>query len=159
MKYIRITLAALCFAASVGCLALWWRSMKTRDILAGPSFIAPTRVLYFETFDGVISTTFQTEAKSHPAVNSKWHRWYPSYPDKSNPDSEWRRRMIRDRAARLGIMGVSDDAACLYFPLWYPALVFVLAGVGILRFGRFTIRSALVGITVVAVLLGMVVAL
>ncbi len=160
MAKLRYALAALCFTASVGCLALSWRSMTTRDILAGPSFIAPTRALFFETFDGVISTTFQPEAKSHPAVTTKWHRWYPSYPDKTNPDSEWRRRQIRDRTARLGIIGVSDDAACVYFPLWYPALVFALAGVGVLRFRRqFSIRSALIGLAVVALLLGMAVAL
>ena len=160
MAKLRYALAAIFFAASVGCLALWWRSMTTRDILAGPSFLVPTRAFYFETFDGVISTTFQTEAKSHPAVVRKWSRWYPSYPNRTNPDSEWRRRQIRERAARHGIIGVSDDAACVYFPLWYPALVFALAGVGVLRFRRqFSIRSAIVVVSVVAVLLGIIVAL
>ena len=48
----------------------------------------------------------------------------------------------------------------IYFPLWYPALIFALAGVAVLRFRRqFSIRSALVCLTVVAALLGMVVAL
>ena len=46
-----------------------------------------------------------------------------------------------------------------HFPFWYAALVFALAGVGALRVGRFTIRSALITTTIVAVLLGMVVAL
>ena len=46
------------------------------------------------------------------------------------------------------------------FPLWYPALIFALAGVGVLRFRRqFSIRTALICVSVVAVLLGMVVAL
>jgi hypothetical protein len=48
----------------------------------------------------------------------------------------------------------------MIFPLWYPALVFALADVGILRVRRhFSIRSALIAVSVVAVLLGMVVAL
>ncbi|MBA4107739.1 MAG: hypothetical protein C0485_18555 [Pirellula sp.] len=48
----------------------------------------------------------------------------------------------------------------IYFPLWYPALVFALAGVGVLSFRRrFSIRSALICLTVVAALLGIVVAL
>jgi len=48
----------------------------------------------------------------------------------------------------------------VYFPLWYPALVFALAGVGVLRFRRqFSIRSALVAVSVVAALLGMTVIL
>ena len=45
------------------------------------------------------------------------------------------------------------------FPLWYPALVFALAAVAAIRIRRFTLRSALVGMSVVAPLLGMVVAL
>lgn len=47
-----------------------------------------------------------------------------------------------------------------YFPLWYPALVSALVGVGVVRFRRqFSIRSALVAITVVAALTGMAVIL
>jgi len=48
----------------------------------------------------------------------------------------------------------------VYFPLWYPALIFALAGVGALRLGRrFTLRSAIIATTVVAGLLGMAVVL
>jgi hypothetical protein len=44
------------------------------------------------------------------------------------------------------------------FPLWYPALIFALAGVASIRIGRrFTLRSAIIATTVVAGLLGMVV--
>jgi hypothetical protein len=58
-----------------------------------------------------------------------------------------------------GQFGAMDERH-IYFPLWYPALVFALAGVGGLRFRRqFSIRSALVAVSVVAALLGMVVAL
>lgn len=50
--------------------------------------------------------------------------------------------------------------AGIYFPLWYPALIFALAGVGVFRFrGQFSIRSALVCLAVVAALLGMTVIL
>jgi hypothetical protein len=42
------------------------------------------------------------------------------------------------------------------FPVWYPALVFALAGVGVHRFRRqFSIRSALIAFAVVAALLAM----
>jgi hypothetical protein len=45
-------------------------------------------------------------------------------------------------------------------PLWYASLVFAVAGVAALRFRRqFSIRSALMAVSVVATLLGMVVAL
>ena len=44
------------------------------------------------------------------------------------------------------------------FPLWYSALIFALAGVCVHRFRRqFSIRSALVAVSVVAALLGMAV--
>jgi hypothetical protein len=33
-KFIRYALATVCFAASVGCLALWWRSMSRVERLA-----------------------------------------------------------------------------------------------------------------------------
>ncbi len=46
-----------------------------------------------------------------------------------------------------------------FCPLWYPALIFALAGVASLRLRRFTLRSALIAKTVLAGLLGMAVAL
>jgi hypothetical protein len=43
----------------------------------------------------------------------------------------------------------------LYFPLWYPAIVFASMGVGVLRLGdRFTIRSMILMTTVISLLLG-----
>jgi hypothetical protein len=52
----------------------------------------------------------------------------------------------------------SQDA--IVCPLWYPALIFALAGVASLTLGRrFTLRSAIIATTVVAGLLGMAVAL
>jgi len=54
----------------------------------------------------------------------------------------------------------STVPAIVYFPFWYPALLFALAGIGLLRLGRrFTLRSAMIATTVVAGLLGMAVAL
>jgi hypothetical protein len=48
----------------------------------------------------------------------------------------------------------------IYFPLWYPSLIFALAGVASLRLGRrFTLRSAIIAMTVVAGLLGIAVIL
>ncbi|QDT72231.1 hypothetical protein [Lacipirellula limnantheis] len=57
-----------------------------------------------------------------------------------------------------GLFGLGTQS--VYFPLWYPALVFALTSVAALRLGRrFTIRSAIVATTVVAGLLGMAVIL
>jgi hypothetical protein len=47
-----------------------------------------------------------------------------------------------------------------HFPLWFPALIFAVAGVASLRLGRrFTLRSAIIATAVVAGLLGMAVIL
>lgn len=59
---------------------------------------------------------------------------------------------------QLGCFTASDGY--VYFPLWYPALILALAGVAALRFRRqFSIRWALITVSVVAALLGIVVAL
>ncbi|WP_145435636.1 hypothetical protein [Lacipirellula limnantheis] len=48
----------------------------------------------------------------------------------------------------------------VYFPLWYPALIFALAGIAALRLGRrSTLRSAIIATTIVTGLLGMAVIL
>ena len=57
-------------------------------------------------------------------------------------------------------MRYGASGAAVYFPLWYPALIFALAGVGVLRLGRrFTLRTAIIATAVVAGLLGMAVVL
>lgn len=152
-KFIRYALATACFAASVACLALWWRSMEYRDMLIGPSFLAPTRALYFESFDGVLSTTLLTEAKTAIGFNSQWSRWYPS-------DTQWRRDQIRDRAATSGRFGIEAEEPSAYLPIWFLSLVFALAGVAVIRVSRqFTLQSALVGMTVVVAVMGLAAAL
>lgn len=39
MSFIRYTLATFCFAASAGCLGLWWRSMKMSDRCIDPGYV------------------------------------------------------------------------------------------------------------------------
>jgi hypothetical protein len=57
-----------------------------------------------------------------------------------------------------GQFGRNSDS--IYFPLWYPTLVFALAAVAAIRVGRrFTLRSTLIATAIVAALLGMVAAL
>ena len=82
---------------------------------------------------------------------------------------EFRMRVDQPRSSRIiapSVAGrVSDGSHFVLtqrgarFPLWYPTLVFALAGFGALRHDRFTLRSAIIATTVAAGLLGMVVAL
>jgi hypothetical protein len=141
MKYIRYTLAALCLASSVGCLALWWWSLSSGDQFLGPRYFSSPQAIYLEVADGIVIV--QTIYRSGPPL-AGFERAIRMWPSPLQLEGG-------------GVFGKIGDT--IYFPLWYPALVFALAGVGILRFGRFTIRSALIVTTIVAVLLGMVVVL
>lgn len=72
---------------------------------------------------------------------------------------DWVKASFDEEMARQGHFGRLSNVGN-YCPLWYPALIFALAGVAVLRFRRqFSIRSAMIGLAVVAMLLGMVVAL
>ena len=143
MRFIRYKLAALCLAASVGCLLLWWRSQEFRDLVVTPYAIFPQRTHTIHSKDGLL----EFSSFVHQGIIVTWSveslpiTEDPFTPDRS--DDEW----------------FGQRRSNVWFPIWYPALIFALAGVGILRIGRFTIRSALVGMTIVAVLLGMVVVL
>ena len=140
MRVIRYALATMSFAASVGCLALWWRSIERHDSLA---FAVGKRAVFCDTLQSQVAVSYLTYASAHPA---QWRHL------SADIDDEGRVNMPYRRFAKIGQV--------ITVPLWYPALIFALAGVGVLRFRRqFSIRSALVVVSVVAALLGMVVAL
>lgn len=49
-----------------------------------------------------------------------------------------------------------DWVRAMIYPLWFPSLVFVFMGMGIMRFlGRFGLRDIILTTTVVALLLGL----
>ena len=144
LKSLRYALATFCFAASVGCLALWWRSYAIHDQAYGDSPIG-SKVIYFSAFRGAGCVALP-EA---PKVPKPWRHDAPSIAGMNIPAD-----------ARLGPEQFGWTGPGVYFPLWYAALVFALAAVASLKLGRrFTLRSALIATTVVAVLLGMAVIL
>jgi hypothetical protein len=144
IRFIRYALATFCFAASVGCLALWWRSEMVRDLTVIPNAVCPQRILAVYSKDSLLDF-------SHDSRPNLFAEWFVE----SVPISE--DAFTQDR---------SDDGwfgrrrSHVWFPIWYASLIFGFAGVGILRFRRqFSIRSALVATTVVAALIGMAVIL
>lgn len=146
-KFIRYALAGFFFAASIGCLALCYDSLthKHRHYHASSAY----RVLVTDIFahrGNVDVICYKAERLDRMPSWSYFVR--DDYDgDFSFLESEWQ-----------DSFGLDDGA--IHFPIWYPALVFALAGVGVLRFRRqFSIRSAMIGLAVVAVLLGMVLAL
>lgn len=156
-KFIRYTLATACFAASVGCLALWWRSYSTSDSLYMPNNIPPRHFISFHSLRGMIEAHLYEHS---PSCSGGWTRYSPPTERvKSMYDDVQSRVSFGYRNARKS--GTTNtNAAMIWFPHWYASLLFALTAVGVLCFHRqFSIRSTLIGLSVVAVLLGMAVAL
>jgi hypothetical protein len=145
-KFIRYALATVCFAASVGCLAFWWRSVYYWDTYEYLTQ-SPNCGQILQTVDGMAVVEFNHTYKYGPEDDRTFFR------------SSYRANgQLSDRFEKHGRFYVRGTTA--HFPLWYPALIFALAGVAALRFRRqFSIRSALICVSVVAALLGMMVAL
>jgi len=148
LPYLRYMLAAVCFAACVVCLALWWRSNLHYRALQLPTLVAGIEVRG-NTLEGMLNLF----ARQDDSVRT-WK--YTSAPV-SQQAAAALAEPLEGRVFGLRQVGTTYWG---FFPLWYPALIFALAGVGALRLRRqFSIRSALICLTVVAALLGMAVGL
>ena len=144
-KYLRYALASLCFAASVGCLGLWWRSFTVSDRYVGPDYVSSTGHLSIQSYGGRVVIHDAPGPRPYP----RWHRLQQTDESLQSHSKHMSKR------ARLGLYHTG-----VHFPHWFASLIFALAGVGALCFRRqFSIRAALICVTVVALLLGMVVAL
>jgi len=141
LTYLRYALATVCFAASAGCLALWWNW----DKLVGASYFRHHYDIGITTQSGSVSVAAYKVGAARQITRWSMMSIY-----------SWEDAWFADEIASSGSFGGNDNA--VYFPLWYPALIFALVGVGALRLGRrFTLRSALIATTVVAWLLGIAV--
>lgn len=144
-KFIRYALAGCFFAASAGCLAIWGSSLGDNSILASVRITAD-KTLCVELQRGILAAMALPHSPLTPIASSEARRGetYFSYLPR-----------LVERHGAFGSVGPIS-----FLPLWYPALVFAFAGVGVLRFRwRFSMRSALIAVSVIAALLGMVVAL
>ena len=149
LTYLRYALAAVCFAASVGCLALWHRSVGIDDSVRGQSFRQGER-LVFRSRKGFLEIASVPTISKQPQSEVDWHTFSRPLQTSDYPGDRLQAPRKRFRLTARGFT----------FPLWYPALIFALAGVAALRFGgRFTLRSAIIATAVVAGLLGIAVAL
>ncbi len=149
LTYLRYALATFCFAASVGCLALWSLAAWLGIYFYAEGGNRYLGSIHLESHAGAGILTFRGPSPNL-AINNGWiFSRRPAYLSTI---------FLKIAHSHHGLFGQLTDS--YYFPLWYPALIFALAGVGTLRLGRrFTIRSALIATTIVAVLLGMVVVL
>lgn len=153
LTYLRYALATVCFAISIGCAALWWRSFDKLDRLYVPIWNQP-KLLLFASGHGTASVSTLTPPKRMPMSELKLR--YTS--------ADAAPLSITRPKSRYGLGHFSFSSTASEFgldvPLWYASLIFALAGVAALRLGRrFTLRSAIIATTIVAVLLGILVAL
>jgi hypothetical protein len=151
LTYLRYALATVCFAASVGCLALWWRSHTYRDVLSGPTQVFPSGEIRFGSAMGMCSVS---TIPSVPVASKPWRY-------ETMPYIKGELEGIKDFIETNGYFSSAryGNGLSVYFPLWYPALIFAFAGVANLRVSRFTIRSTIIATTIAAGLLGMAVVL
>jgi hypothetical protein len=152
LTYLRFALATCCFAASVGCLSLWWPSWTSRCMAYFPYPSVPLRVMYLETFRGSLVISSQVFA---PPKSAKFATYWKVSAQEIPADFN----SIDCRKKPVGRFGYTNGGG-IFAPLWYASLIFALVGVAALRLGRrFTLRSAIIATTVVAGLLGMAVGL
>ena len=146
-KLIRYALATVCFAASVGCLGLWGWSYKQQITC---QLMNATTHTFVEARSGYLTIVSLQVPRAGFGSVPQIH-W--TLEERPGVD-----RFMEIAVEEVGRFGLYRSS--LHFPLWFASLIFALAGVGVLRFRRqFSIRSALVATTILASLVGMVVAL
>lgn len=142
----RYAFAVLCCATSIGCVALWgWTSMHA-------TFVVSQLHLF-----GCPILCEADGGKAFVALYSEFHDWH--FETGEAVETEWTANLFGNRRW-FGYGRFMASHPSVYFPLWYPAIVFALAAVGVVRLGqRFTMRSALFGVGLVANLLGVAAAM
>ena len=134
LKYLRSTLATICFMLSVSSLALWLQSEMQWM----------TYLLDVENGEAIFEVRTDTAAVDYYEALRFGEVWRESHSAKDKTRFEAR----------------SDYGLFTRFPLWYSALVFALAGVGVLCCRRqFSIRTAFVATAVAAALVAVAVTL
>jgi hypothetical protein len=161
LAYVRYALATVCCTLGVISLALWASENFCRF-----SVETRTRVWSFNATHGMAEVSIAAVDSELCSVGTPRavtagggtgmgvSRTIVHFTLDDRPIDVW----FQDKLASNGLFAAADGS--LIFPLWYAALFFASLGVGVLRLGRrFTLRSAIIATTVVAGLLGMVVAL
>ena len=148
LKFIRYALATVCFAASVGCLALWGWTAAFRDQEFRATYYAATRT----PFVAVACGQFHAGLGSGKA---------PPPGDGPGISVHWREMGAGPKAFYQTVVEKSGQFSTYYksilFPTWFLAIVLLTASIALVTITRFSLRSALIAMTVVAGMLGMAV--
>lgn len=147
LTYVRYSLAAMFFAASIGCISAWVASLARPGVLDDAGLHLKYFSAYAELYDGIVVVWVE------PPKTKRAGWELLSY--KLIPTGHERYLEIQAEQGKFGSVNGRD----IFFPLWYAAFILSLVGIVTLRLGsRFTLRSAIVATTVLAVLMGAVVA-
>lgn len=154
LKVFRYVLATTCFAMSIGLLSLWGWTVTHRNQLIRLSYIPQAG---YSTSGALFTGVNSGEAfLSAPQNSVHWSDGSWLRCQSAIVTEEWRQSFASGHSQ--GLFGVRKDS--VYFPIWYPALIFAIAGASALKInGRFTLRSAIIAVSVMAGLLGMSVGL
>ena len=121
------------------------------DEILGPSIISSNKEVGFSAWQG--------PGRIHRIKNQAFPTgpWVHSTSRINESEREDKNSFVAKYGYFLAVEHGGDGKG-VFFPIWHPALIFALAGVGALKFGRrFTLRSPIIATTVVAALLGMAV--
>lgn len=148
-KYLRITASALCLMACVLLIVLWVRTKFAYEGFFGP--LTGTSGLGMASRHGGVGIIAHWNTKRN---SSRWGR-FKFAPDESSP---------REYATALGFgfyqsQSTADDAIAVFVPDWSLLILFgTISAVPWIRWSRrFSLRTLLIGMTLVAVVLGIVV--
>ena len=140
LRYLRIVFSATCLIACVLLIVLWVRSYWWWD-----DFTLNNGVESLGSKGGTVYL-FQSEIPIHPSPSYGW--WIHSSGEITKPQNA-----LHWQTPFRGVMGVSFP-----LPYWLPTVTFVmLAAVPWLRW-RFSLRTLLIATTLVAVVLGLIMA-
>ena len=142
-KFLRYALATVCFAASVGCFAVWWRSFTYWDTFISP--VPGRNSAIVADFCGGAAMIVRLAPRPKDAVYQSWGI--------SSTPTDWTPEAFAEEDRKYGRFGVENGVVS--FPIWFPGLLLALVGItAVQAHRRFTLRSVLITTTAVAALLG-----
>ena len=149
LKVLKIAVSALSLAACLALVALWGRSYPAHDNLEGP--ISSSRHFTAQSFRGRLAlATYPTRFASRQS-HAQW-QWRVLLPDPATINER------RRNAPHWGVLPGSYGEFGIKFPHWFPTLIFAMLAAAPWLKWRFSVRTLLIGMTIVAVILGVAVA-
>jgi hypothetical protein len=148
MRYrkLRIAWSILCGIICVPLIVLWARSYKTADIFTLP--ITANKLFGLSSDKGVFLASFYAWPRG-PMVGSIWDRWHGTY--EPGP------RIVNAKAWNYGTLPSGSSGWYIQMPqMQFIVAAMFLAGASWIRW-RFSIRTLLIAMTVLAAVLGMMI--